>query len=329
MNSIYPWHSEQWSQLQSRIAAGRMAHGLLLTGPVGVGKRDFANAFARSVLCRQPNADHFACGVCDACLLVKAGTHPDFLTLSPPEDKIQILIDQVRELCRSLVLKSHAGGYKIAILVPADQMNSAAANSLLKTLEEPTDNTLLILISERPARLSATIRSRCQQLRFPAPPPEQGEAWLTQNETAADPALLLRLAYGAPLHALTLAQDDTLARRLDWLNDLLKLRRGQLDPVRLATEWSSDALMRPLYWMGSYLMDAIRLNSGQHDSINNIDLQDKLQVMADICSPQELHQLLDHAWQNLRQAQQSSVNRQLLLEEMLIKWGRAGLRRRA
>jgi DNA polymerase-3 subunit delta' len=328
MNSIYPWQSEQWSQLQSRIAAGRMAHGLLLTGPVGVGKRDFANAFARSILCRQPSAEHHACGSCDACLLVKAGTHPDFLTLSPPEDKTQILIDQVRELCRSLVLKSHAGGYKIAILVPADQMNSAAANSLLKTLEEPTDNTLLILISERPARLSATIRSRCQQLRFPAPPPEQGEAWLAQNE-AADPALLLRLADGAPLRALTLAQDDTLARRHDWLNELLKLRRSQLDPVRLATEWSSDALMRPLYWMGSYLMDAIRLKSGRRDSIKNIDLYDKLQVIADLYNPQELHKLLDHAWQNLRQAQQSSVNRQLLLEEILIEWGRAGLRRRA
>ena len=328
MYYIYPWQSEQWSQLQSRIATGRMAHGLLLTGPVGVGKRDFANAFARSILCRQPSANHHACGSCDACLLVKAGTHPDFLTLSPPEDKTQILIDQVRELCRSLVLKSHAGGYKIAILVPADQMNTAAANSLLKTLEEPTDNTLLILISERPARLSATIRSRCQQLRFPAPPPEQGEAWLAHNE-ATDPALLLRLADGAPLRALTLAQDDTLARRHDWLNELLKVRRGQLDPVRLATEWSSDALMRPLYWMGSYLMDAIRLKTGQSDSIKNIDLEDKLQVIADLYSPQELHKLLDHAWQNLRQAQQSSVNRQLLLEEILIEWSRAGLRRRA
>lgn len=314
--------------MQSRIAASRMAHGLLLTGPAGVGKRDFADAFARSVLCRKPSADHHACGHCDACLLINAGTHPDFLTLSPPEDKTQILIDQVRELCRSLVLKSHAGGYKIAILVPADQMNSAAANSLLKTLEEPTGNTLLILITERPARLSATIRSRCQQLRFPAPPVEQGQAWLAQHEIS-DPALLLRLADGAPLRALTLAQDDTLARRHDWLNELMKLRRGQLDPIRLATEWSSDALLRPLYWMGSYLMDVIRLKSGHYDSINNIDLQDKLQAISDLFSPQEFHQMLDHAWQNFRQAQQSSVNRQLLLEELLIEWGRAGLRRRA
>ncbi len=328
MNSIYPWQLEQWAQLHSRIASGRMAHGLLLTGPGGVGKRDFANAFARSLLCRTPSADHLACGRCDACLLINAGTHPDLLTLSPPEDKTQILIDQVRELCRSLVLRSHAGGYKIAILVPADQMNNAAANSLLKTLEEPTDNTLLILVTERPARLSATIRSRCQQLRFPAPTANHGCAWLTQ-QAIKDPALLLRLADGAPLRALTLAQDDTLARRHDWLNELLKLRHGQLDPIRIATEWSSDATMRPLYWMGSFIMDSIRLISGRSSSIKNMDLIDNIQVISNSSTPIELHQLLNHAWQNLRQAQQTSVNRQLLLEELLIQWSRAGLRRRA
>jgi DNA polymerase-3 subunit delta' len=328
MNSIYPWQAEQWAQLHSRIDAGRLAHGLLLTGPAGVGKRDFANAFARSVLCRQPTVDQQACGRCEACYLMQAGTHPDLLNLNPPEDKTQIVIDQVRELCRSLVMKSHAGGYKIAIIVPADQMNSAAANSLLKTLEEPTDNTLLILVTELPARLSATIRSRCQQLRFPVPSIEQGRVWLGQHDVS-DSALLLRLADGAPLRALSLAQEDTLAKRHDWLNELMKLGNGQLDPTRLATEWSSDASMRPLYWMGSYLMDMIRLVSGQVESINNIDLKDKLQVVSDLCSPQELHKLLDHAWLNLRQALQSSVNRQLLLEEILIEWSRAGLRRRA
>lgn len=328
MNSIYPWHSEQWGQLHRRIATGRLAHGLLLTGPPGVGKRDFAKAFAHSVLCRQPSVDHHACGQCEACLLVKAGTHPDFHALIPPEDKAQILIDQIRELCRSLVLKSHAGGYKIALVMPVDQMNAAAANSLLKTLEEPTANTVLLLVTERPARLSATIRSRCQQLRFPAPPVEQGMAWLAQ-QAITDPGLLLRLADGAPLRALQLSHDDTLARRRDWLDQLIKISRGELDPIRLASEWSSDDQMRPLYWMGSYLMDLVRLKSGSIESINNIDLQDVLKAMAGCYSAPELHRLLGHTWQNLRQAQQSSVNRQLLLEELLIEWGRVGLRRRA
>lgn len=328
MNSIYPWQAEQWAQLQSSTGAGRLAHGLLLSGPAGVGKRDFARAFAESLLCRQPSADQGACGQCDACLLIRAGTHPDLHLLSPPEDKNQILIDQIRELCRSLVLKSHAGGYKIALVIPADQMNAAAANSLLKTLEEPTANTVLVLITERPARLSATIRSRCQPLRFPTPSVEQGITWLSQH-ALADPALLLRLADGAPLRALELSQDDTLARRRDWLDQLSKIRRAQLDPIRIATEWSSDDQLRPLYWMGSYLMDAIRLKSGSVESINNIDLKDILNALADSNSRSDLHRLLEHTWQNYRQAQQSSINRQLLLEELLIAWGRAGQRRRA
>ena len=83
MNSIYPWQAEQWQQLQSRLETDRLAHGLLMTGPAGVGKCDFATAFAHSVLCRQPTANQQACGRCEACLLMQAGTHPDLLNLNP------------------------------------------------------------------------------------------------------------------------------------------------------------------------------------------------------------------------------------------------------
>lgn len=329
MNSIYPWQTVLWRQVQDRISAGRLAHGLLLTGPGGLGKRVFANALAEGLLCRRPNADKQACSECEACLLIQAGTHPDLLDLSPAEDKTQIVIDQVRELCRALALKSHAGGYKIATVAPAEQMNTAAANSLLKTLEEPTDNTLLILITEQPARLPATIRSRCQQVRFTAPSTEAGADWLSTCHGVADPELLLRLADGAPLRALALAQDDTLVQRRRWIEDLVKLQRGRLDPIQLAADWSSDAQLRPLYWMGSYLTDSIRLSAGNVESIKNIDLSDILQVLADNISTRELHQLLDQCWQNLRLGLQSSVNRQLLLEGFLIQWSRVGQRRRA
>jgi DNA polymerase III subunit delta' len=319
----YPWHADQWAQLRDRAAQQRLAHGLLLTGPTGVGKRSFADAFARSLLCRSPAPDGHACGTCDACLLIQAGTHPDYLSIGPLEDKTHILIDQVRELCRALGFKSHAGGYKVAVLVPAEQMNSAAANSLLKTLEEPSDNTLLILVTERPARLPATIRSRCQQLRFPAPPIEQGSAWLATQTTAANPGLLLRLADGAPLRALQLAQDDTLTKRQQWMQQLIQLRRGQEDPIRLATDWSSDPQVRPLYWVGSFLTDLIRIKSKSSDNIINKDLHDELQVISSSFAIQRLHHLLSAAWQNHRLALQSSVNRQLLLEEFLIQWGAA------
>ena len=320
MEYPYPWHRDQWEQLRSRASQQRLPHGLLLTGPAGVGKRAFADAFARALLCRRPAPNGHACGACDACLLLQAGTHPDFSFVAPFEDKTHIVIDQIRDLCRVLGYKSHAGGYKIAILVPAEQLNHAAANSLLKTLEEPSDNTLLMLITERPARLPATIRSRCQQLRFPAPSIEEGSAWLATRTESADPALLLELADRAPLQALQLTQDDTLSKRRQWLEQLLQLRRCQEDPIRVAADWSSDAQVRPLYWVGSFLMDLIRFKSGDILSFKNRDLKDTLQVLSTDFVLPRLHELLDRTWQSYRLAVQSSVNRQLLLEEFLIQW---------
>ena len=320
MEYDYPWHRDQWDQLRRRASQRRLPHGLLLTGPAGIGKRAFAEAFARALFCQSPASNGHACGACVACRLLEAGTHPDFSVVVPLEDKTHIVIDQIRDLSRVLGYKSHAGGYKVAILVPAEQLNHAAANSLLKTLEEPSDNTLLMLITERPARLPATIRSRCQQVRFPAPSIDEGSAWLATRIESADPALLLKLADGAPLQALQLAQDDTLNKRGQWLEQLLQLRHRQEDPMRVAADWSSDGQVRPLYWVGSFLMDLIRCKSGDVSNFKNSDLNDLLQKLStDIALPR-LHELLERTWQSYRLAMQSSVNRQLLLEEFLIQW---------
>ncbi|MFN2310101.1 MAG: DNA polymerase III subunit delta' [Gammaproteobacteria bacterium] len=327
MSDIYPWQQDHWAQLQVRVAARRLPHGLLFSGPAGLGKRAFAEAFAAALLCPQPQADGTACGRCTACRLRLAGTHPDLLRIRPPEDKTQIGIDQIRELSQSLSLKSHAGGYQIALLEPAERMTTAAANSLLKTLEEPTDHTILVLVTEQPARLPATVRSRCQTLRFPVPSPELAEGWLAER-CGGDPQLVLRLADGAPLRALELAQSDTLTQRAVWIGQLLEVRRGRQDPTRVAADWFSDALLRPLYWAGQYLADAIRLRQGGEVSLKNSDMLNNLQALAESAAPAELHAALERAWQHMRLAQQAGVNRQLLLEEFLIDWGRGGQQQR-
>jgi len=151
MNAM-PWHAEHWARLQARRARDAMPHALLLCGPEGLGKRDFMRRFAEGLLCQHPN-DGEPCGQCRSCLLFAAGTHPDFATLSfgLRKDGVQrseIVVDQIRDLSARLSMSSQFGGWQIVCIDPADAMNAAAANALLKTLEEPSPQTLLMLVAD-------------------------------------------------------------------------------------------------------------------------------------------------------------------------------------
>lgn len=326
MKEIYPWIQTAWQQLQSQRQAGRLAHAYLFQGPPGIGKQDLAEAFAASLLCQQPAADGTACGHCGACQQFEAGTHPDNLILAPEPGKTQIQIDPVRELCARLGLKSHQGGFKVARIEGAHRLNRSAANSLLKTLEEPTDNTVLVLITDQPSRLLATIRSRCQGLRLAPPPAAGARGWLTTRVGDQDAELLLALADGAPLTALTLAEGEHLARRQTWFDQWQALIDGREDAVAVAADWAGADNNAPLEWMSQWLMDLIRLQQGEH-AIRNLDLLEPMQDMAEDMDPVTLHNLLEQVWQALQMAA-TPVNRQSLFEDLLIAWTAAGRPRR-
>src|SRR5205085_1514977 len=144
----------------------------LFAGPEGVGKRLFALELAKALLCEEPPETLTSCGKCSACLLVDAGTHPDLFQISKPEDGNVLDIETVRELCAGFALKSARGRGKVAIVDDADDLNEQAANSFLKTLEEPPAGSVFILIGTSLELQLQTIRSRCQPIRFaPLPSP--------------------------------------------------------------------------------------------------------------------------------------------------------------
>lgn len=234
-------------------------------------------------------------------------------------------VDQIRSLCADLSLSSHAGGFKIAVVVPADRMNKAAANSLLKTLEEPSDNRLLMLVSERPAVLAATIRSRCQEVRLTVPSSPVALQWMqTQPEAPAQAALYLGLAAGAPLQALELARSDTLDRRQERFAELTALFEGKADVPSVAGSWAQDTHLESLQWLTGWVMDMIRLNSclGPPD-LRNGDLEEGLMEFADRLKSRQLYRLLDGLW-TAGQMAATSANRQLLVESVLLDWARLG-----
>jgi DNA polymerase-3 subunit delta' len=319
MNTLLPWLASTFADLQQRRAQGRLAHALLLTGPAGIGKHQLAERFAQSLLCAQPHADGQPCGQCHACSLYAAGTHPDLFRLSPEDDSKNIRIDQIRALIERMSLSSHYGRHKVVILNPADAMNIAAANALLKTLEEPPADTILLLITDRPSFLPATIRSRCQTLRLALPAREEAQVWLaTQLGNPEEATVLLALAGGAPLAALDLA-DEQLARRQEMLNGWQQLASGKADPVKLAADWVKPGLRLPITWIYGWVADMIRLRNGGENQLTNQDAKAALQNLAEELDLTRLYGLLDRVTETIKLAN-SQVNPQTLMEGILLYW---------
>ncbi len=294
MSAVLPWQAAQWQQLQARLKAGNLPHGLLLLGQEGLGKAAFARALAKVALCEHPSTDGVACGQCQACVLFEAGTHPDFAQVSPEEDSKQIKVDQIREFIGFMALSRQYDRYKVAIIAPAEAMNVNAANSLLKTLEEPAAYSLLILVTCQPSRLPATIRSRCQQLKFSAPPREVALGWLKAQGIEHETELLLSQAHGAPLAALAYAEDEALAARKDFFSALQGLVQGKSGAVGLAQTWKETDLGLLLRWQLSWLQDMIRYRLSENPvASDNPDLAQDLRRLAESVDLKSLFALQD------------------------------------
>ncbi len=247
MKPFAPWQQRVYDHAAAALDAGRLGHGLLLCGPANLGKRAVAERLARRLLCQSRAADGEPCGTCRGCHLFAAGSHPDYNLISFVLNKegtrlrTEVVIDQVRALSERLVLTPQYGGAQIAILDPADAINHAACNALLKTLEEPQPNRYLWLITANPARLPATIRSRCQRLEFHLPPQEEALAWLlAQGHSQALAGEALDAARGHPGLADTWLRDGGLALRREVATDLVKLARGESAVVDTAQRWVAD-----------------------------------------------------------------------------------------
>lgn len=235
-----PWHRERWAQVLDAVARGRLGHALLLAGPRGVGKGHFAHGLASYLLCEA--SPQKPCGDCRSCIQIAAQAHPNLMRLAPAEDKRDIAIDDVRALLDRLHLSSHYGQAKIAIVEPADALNANGVNALLKTVEEPPPGTHLVFVAERWRALPATLRSRCQILRFAPPPPAEALAWLKAQHPRMDEAQL-RAAARAPLRAESDTPDAGLE---EWGRALADALDGRLQGLRLVQGIKRDAAQRLL-----------------------------------------------------------------------------------
>lgn len=214
MTELYPWQHDVWQRLQG--LRSRLPHALLLKGAEGIGKLDLALNFAQSILCASPLPDGLACQSCPSCHWFTQESNPDFRLIQPdalsvsedaPEKEggkkasREISVEQIRSLSSFANLSAHSGGYRVVLIHPAEVMNNNSANALLKTLEEPTDKLLFILVTNKPQQLLPTILSRSLSFAVPMPTREQGADWL-KKQGIADPEVVLAQTGFAPLSAL-------------------------------------------------------------------------------------------------------------------------------
>ena len=253
-----PWQQEAWSQIEELIAAERLPQAFLLTGSAGIGKCHFLKAIAARVMCADPVAGT-ACGRCRSCSLLAAGSHGDCLEVGAEEGSRVIKVDQVRQLIDFSAKTPSLGQRKFILLGPAEFMNLNAANALLKCLEEPSQNTYMLLYSHQPAGIPATVRSRCQRMAMAIPELSRTLPWLTGVTGSESTAKkLLEVCDQRPLDACELFHADGLDQYLAIREDLLAVAEGRLSPLEFPARVGELELDRVLALLQGFLEEKIR-----------------------------------------------------------------------
>lgn len=319
----YPWQDVTWQRLQQAQRQHRLAHAYLLCGAHGIGKYDFARAWAAALLCLHPTEVGHACQTCTSCHLFKANTHPDLWLVEPAEGKQQIAIDQIRQLQEDLSLSSQFGRYRIAIIMPADALNPNAANCLLKTLEEPAPDTVMLLVTSNPARLPATIRSRCQRINLMTPAAPLARQWLTEQIGETDDAeQALRMTHYAPLASRQLLASGFLTLEPQLRAGLLEVVQGRRDPLQEVEAWINCQPLLLLSWLDSLLLKVIQHELGMFQT--DAQVQDD-RFLEDLCRELRATELKDifvyvDDIHTVRAQLQTTVNWRPVLESLLIAW---------
>lgn len=322
-----PWQIQQWQNLIKRRSNHQLPHALLLHGMAGLGKQLFVQEFIKLLLCKAPLAMEKSCAQCRNCLLIQAGNYGEIYWLQPENQSKIIRVDQVRELTEQLNQTPQLGPYKIAVILPAEAMPPAAANALLKTLEEPAGHSYLFLVTSQLGLLPATIRSRCQKLLFAPPPKQIAVQWLIEQQGKdQDWELLLALAEGAPLQAMQSIETRTLRQQL--IVGLTALSNNSIDPVQFSSAQLKQPFAIILDSLLSLVMDMIRIKQGfPLQSMSNRDSLSFLSAIATAMTAFDLFSYFDKLFKlKLNLTAVTSLNQQLLLEDLFCTFYAYGRR---
>lgn len=310
--------------LTEHIRRNSVRHAYLITGPRGIGRRTLALRFAQALNCTNPPVPGEACGKCRACQQIARQQHPDLSVVSSQQaGGAQILVEQVRELQRSLALAPYEARYRVALLLNFDEATTSTSNALLKTLEEPSPQVVLILTAESPERLLPTIVSRCEVLRLrplPAETVSQGlqERWGLSSDQSR---LLAHLSGGRPGYALYLAQDKArLDQRRHWLEDhqrLLAASRVERFAFSESHTKDKEQLRQILMVWLSLWRDVLLRASGSSAPLTNLDREDEIEALAAVLGLQVASNVISSVQRTLDMIDRN-VNARLAMDVLTL-----------
>ncbi|HIQ07401.1 MAG TPA: hypothetical protein EYH35_02970 [Thiotrichaceae bacterium] len=316
--ACYPWFARLWEQLANNRQADHMAHALLFTGGEGIGRRHFVDRLVASLLCNNITEEGRACGQCQACQVHRGGAHPDYLAVGLPEGKKQIPVAAIRTLTEFLTLSCSYGGFRVVFIDAADQMNVNAANSLLKSLEEPPPNTVIILLAEQSLKLPITIRSRCQQYTLATPIEADSLAWLAQYPLKTPAEKLLSIAANRPLLALNFdRQTGYMEDRHRFAIDIAGIVTEQKSITVVAKAWEKYDLNSLLDWQLQWLHQLFKNNLIAPQKIVDNKLMSCL--ASAFSTPDKLWVTYERLIQ-MKKLTDYPLNRLIFNEAMLLSW---------
>ena len=315
----YPWQSSQWRRLRQQRERDLLPHALLLYGQPGLGLDHFAHCLIQSLLCESPTADGAACGDCPACRQFMQGVYPDYCEVGLAEGKSAILVDQIRELNEFIGLTQSSRGRKLVLLSPADRMNVNAANSLLKTLEEPSGDTVIVLVAHSLSRLPATVRSRCQLVKFGKPGREVARQWLAQRGCEQIDHLL-HLANGAPCLAEQMNDPALLDSYQQVVTALLETLESRCTVPELRHLAAGVERARLVEWIQSVLRDLQRAFHGLPDaSFENSTRVPLLRRIAGLLDSKAVFEVSDRLVKTAATVDHP-LNADLFLDDLIQNW---------
>jgi len=307
--------------LRSALVSGRLHHAYLFLGPAGVGKRTVAVSLAKAIHCRELTDDF--CGRCLNCARISDGNHPDVRIIEPLTGKKEISIQQIRELERELSYRSFTGKSKIAIIDPATLMNLSSQNALLKTLEEPPQDCLIILIAESAGGLLPTLRSRCLQIPF-APLLRQDVAAYLQSQhgmNSTDAEFIAALSMGSIGAALSLEQENLIENRRNWSRMLGSLKAADYHGAMSAAEAlasNRDEALKFLKWAESWYRDLLVAQvSHASDELVNLDMRAQIEQQATVSNVERSLRAISQTSRAAARIQRN-LNRRMVLEKFLF-----------